>query len=102
MISTGRAHWEVLLRARAIENGAFVIASAQVGDHDDGRKTYGHSMVVNPWGEVLANMGTDPASITTIDLNMDEVSAARRQIPSLSNGRDYSFDATYVQDIAAK
>ena len=101
-IPTGRAHWEVLLRARAIENGAFVIASAQVGDHDDGRKTYGHSMVVNQWVEVLANMGTDPASITTIDLNMDEVSAARRQIPSLSNGRDYSFDATYVQDIAAK
>ncbi|MFT7370255.1 MAG: putative amidohydrolase [Alteromonas macleodii] len=101
-VSTGRAHWEVLLRARAIENGAFIIASAQVGDHDDGRKTYGHSMVVNPWGEVLADMGTNPASITTVDLNMDEVSAARRQIPSLLNGRDYSFDAANVLGRAAK
>ena len=101
-IPTGRAHWEVLLRARAIENGAFVIASAQVGDHDDGRKTYGHSMVVSPWGEVLADMGTNPASITTVDLNMDEVSAARRQIPSLLNERDYRFDATYVLGSAAK
>lgn len=82
----------MLLRARAIENGAFVIASAQFGEHDDGRKTYGHSMVVNPWGEVLADMGTKAASITMVDLNMDEVAAARRQIPSLLNGRDYCID----------
>lgn len=92
-VPTGRAHWEVLLRARAIENGAFVIAAAQVGDHDDGRKTYGHSMIVNPWGDVLCDMGEQPPGITTLDLNMAEVDAARRQIPSLKNERNYSFDA---------
>ncbi|WP_281984835.1 carbon-nitrogen hydrolase family protein [Thalassorhabdomicrobium marinisediminis] len=91
-VPTGRAHWEVLLRARAIENGAFVIASAQVGKHDDGRVTYGHSMVVSPWGEVLVDMGSDGPGLRTVDLNLDEVAAARRQIPSLQNGRDYSFD----------
>ncbi|WP_394199078.1 carbon-nitrogen hydrolase family protein [Litoreibacter albidus] len=101
-IPTGRAHWEVLLRARAIENGAFVVASAQAGHHDDGRKTYGHSMVVNPWGEVLADMGPETVGITTVDLDMDEVVAARRQIPSLQNGRDYAFDAKAAKPHAAE
>lgn len=92
-IPTGRAHWEVLLRARAIENGAFVIAAAQVGDHDDGRRTYGHSMIVNPWGEVVVDMGEQSPGITTVDLDIAEVAAARRQIPSLKNERSYTFDA---------
>ena len=61
--TTGKAHWHVLLRARAIENGAFVIAPAQGGTHADGRKTYGHSLIVAPWGEVLAEAGTDPGVI---------------------------------------
>lgn len=92
-VPTGRAHWEVLLRARAIENGAFVIAPAQVGNHDDGRITYGHSMIVSPWGEVLCDMEDQAPGIMTVDLNMEEVAAARRQIPSLKNERAYSFDA---------
>ena len=90
-VPTGQAHWEVLLRARAIENGAFVIAPAQVGRHDDGRITYGHSMIVNPWGKVIADLGGDGAGLITVDLNLEEVAAARRQIPSLQNGRDYDL-----------
>lgn len=100
-VPTGRAHWEVLLRARAIENGAFVIAAAQVGKHDDGRVTYGHSLVVNPWGEVLVDMGQDAPSITIVDLNLNEVAAARRQIPSLQNGRDYVFAKKATKPITA-
>jgi predicted amidohydrolase len=92
-VPTGRAHWEVLLRARAIENGAYVIAAAQVGDHDDGRRTYGHSLVVNPWGEVMVDMGGEAPGISTVDLDMEAVATARRQIPSLQNGREYSFAA---------
>ena len=90
-ISTGQAHWEVLLRARAIENAAFVIAAAQVGRHSDGRQTYGHSMVVNPWGEILADMGDRKTGLAVIDLQLDEVEKARRQIPSLANEKPYSL-----------
>ncbi len=90
-VPTGRAHWEVLLRARAIENGAFVVAPAQVGRHDDGRTTYGHSLVVSPWGEVRADLGGDAPGAITLDLDMAEVVAARRQIPSLENGRPYEM-----------
>jgi len=90
-VPTGQAHWETLLRARAIENGAFVIAPAQVGRHDDGRTTYGHSMIVSPWGEVLADMGGDAPGLVTLDLDLEAVTAARRQIPSLKNGRPYTF-----------
>ena len=88
-VKTGLAHWEVLLRARAIENGAFVIAAAQVGSHADGRTTYGHSLVVNPWGEVVLDLGGDETAQQTIELDLDEVDAARRQIPSLQNEREY-------------
>lgn len=101
-VSTGRAHWEVLLRARAIENGVFVIAAAQVGNHDDGRTTYGHSMIVSPWGKVMCDMGEQPPGITTIDLNLADVTAARRQIPSLQNERTYSFDARNTPRPAAE
>lgn len=90
-VPTGRAHWEILLRARAIENGAFVIAPAQVGQHDDGRITYGHSMIVSPWGEVLADLGGDRPGLITVDLDLEGVATARRQIPSLQNGRPYAF-----------
>jgi len=88
-IPTGRAHWEVLLRARAIENGAYVVAAAQVGEHDDGRRTYGHSMIVSPWGEVLADLGPDAPGQVTLTLDMGAVASARRQIPSLANERPY-------------
>lgn len=89
-IPTGRAHWAPLLRARAIENGAFVVAPAQVGRHDDGRETYGHSLVVGPWGDVIADLGGTAAGHVTIDLRLGEVEAARRQIPSLANERPYA------------
>jgi len=76
---TGQAHWEVLLRARAIENASFVIAAAQTGEHADGRKTYGHSMLIHPWGNVLADLG-EAVQAQVIDIN---------QIPSLNHDRDY-------------
>ncbi len=90
-IPTGRAHWEVLLRARAIENGAWVIAAAQVGDHDDGRSTYGHSMIVNPWGEVVADLGGKEPCQENYTLDLALVTSSRQQIPSLVNGKDYAF-----------
>lgn len=90
---TGAAHWEPLLRARAIETGCFVIAAAQSGQHaastGKSRETYGHSMVVSPWGEVIANAGTT-RDITLIDLDLAQVSDARRRIPSLSHDRRFT------------
>ncbi|OAN81299.1 nitrilase [Jannaschia sp. EhC01] len=91
-IPTGDAHWEVLLRARAIENGAFVIAAAQVGNHDDGRKTWGHSLVVDPWGSVLVDMGGAEPGLSVVDLDIDQVRRTRDQIPSLRNERPYTLD----------
>jgi deaminated glutathione amidase len=85
---TGEAHWHVLNRARAIENGAFVLAAAQGGQHENGRATYGHSLVVDPWGRVIAEGGSDPGVIlATID--PAEVSAARAKVPSLQHGRRF-------------
>lgn len=83
---TGEAHWEVLLRARAIETGCFVIAPAQGGTHENGRETYGHSMIVSPWGEVLAEAGTDPGVIEA-QLDLAQVAAARAKIPALQHDR---------------
>lgn len=83
---TGTAHWHVLLRARAIETGCFVVATAQAGVHTDGRHTYGHSLVVDPWGRVLLDMGAaNGAAVCTIDLA--EVAATRARIPSLAHAR---------------
>jgi len=87
---TGKAHWETLLRARAIENGAFVLAAAQGGTHEDGRATWGHSMAIAPWGEVLAAFDGDEPGVLFADLNLDEVTKARSAIPSLLNGREFS------------
>jgi len=85
---TGEGHWETLLRARAIENGCFVVAAAQSGDHDDGRQTWGHSMIVDPWGAVIADAGRQPGlTYATLDLAM--VERTRGMIPSLVNERDY-------------
>lgn len=79
---TGEAHWEVLLRARAIETGSFILAPAQGGVHADGRETYGHSMIIGPWGEVLAlHHGQEPG-IAIADINLDAVTEARRRIPA--------------------
>lgn len=85
-VPTGEAHWEVLLRARAIETGSFVIAPAQTGEHDGGRKTWGHSMIIDPWGRVLADAGKN-VGIIYADLNMEEVSKARNAIPALTHDR---------------
>ncbi len=87
---TGEAHWHVLLRARAIECGAFVFAPAQTGDHAGGRKTYGHSLAVGPWGEILADGGTEPG-ITCVEIDTAKAGEARARIPSLQHDRAYSI-----------
>ncbi|MGV8939087.1 MAG: carbon-nitrogen hydrolase family protein [Allorhizobium sp.] len=93
---TGEAHWEVLLRARAIENGAFVIAAAQAGLHEDGRETFGHSMIIDPWGKVLMSAGGTGEAILLADIDIDAVKAARSKIPNLKNGRDFELDIVPV------
>ncbi|HUO89616.1 MAG TPA: carbon-nitrogen hydrolase family protein [Rhizomicrobium sp.] len=86
--TTGKAHWHVLLRARAIENGAFVLAPAQGGTHANGRKTYGHSLIVAPWGEILAEAGTEPGVILA-DIDPAAVTEARSRVPSLQHDRPF-------------
>jgi predicted amidohydrolase len=86
---SGQAHWHVLQRARAIETGCFVLASAQIGTHDDGRQTYGHSLIINPWGEVLADAGTITDGFVMADLNLEEVTIARQKIRNLEHAPDY-------------
>lgn len=89
---TGEAHWHVLLRARAIETGSFVVAAAQTGEHQDGRATYGHSLVVAPWGELLLDMGEAPGiGLATLDL--DQVPAARSKVPALDHARPFRLVA---------
>lgn len=87
---TGEAHWEILLRARAIENGFFLIAAAQGGMHEDGRETFGHSMIVDPWGRVLAEAGPSGEAVITADIELSAVAAARGKIPNLKNARDFT------------
>jgi predicted amidohydrolase len=87
--TTGRAHWHVLLRARAIENGAFVVAPAQGGTHANGRKTYGHSLIVAPWGDVLAEAGADPGVIVA-DIDPALAADARARIPNLQHDRAFA------------
>lgn len=88
---TGEAHWHVLLRARAIENGAFVVAAAQAGLHEDGRETYGHSMIVGPWGRVLAEMAGDEPGVIVAEIDPAQSLAARAKIPNLRNAREFSL-----------
>jgi predicted amidohydrolase len=88
-VPTGEAHWHVLLRARAIEAGAFVFAPAQWGEHAGGRRTYGHSLIVSPWGRILAEAGDQPGTIAA-DIDFSEVAKARTMIPSLGHDRDYT------------
>jgi predicted amidohydrolase len=87
---TGEAHWLVLLRARAIENGCFVFAAAQGGLHENRRQTYGHSLVVDPWGRVLVEAGTEPG-VSLADIDPEAVAAARSKIPSLQHGRRFEI-----------
>jgi predicted amidohydrolase len=91
--TTGKAHWHVLLRARAIENACFVMAPAQGGEHANGRRTYGHSLIVGPWGEILAEGGTEPG-IVAAELDFEAIAAARGKVPALNHDRPYSPPAT--------
>jgi predicted amidohydrolase len=86
-VPTGRAHWHIVLRARAIEAGMFVVAAAQVGRHEDGRQTFGHSLVVDPWGEVLLDMGEGPG-LGFADLDPAKVQAVRSRVPAIDHRRD--------------
>ncbi|NTZ41631.1 carbon-nitrogen hydrolase family protein [Altererythrobacter sp. SALINAS58] len=87
-VPTGRAHWHVLQRARAIESSAFVISAAQVGEHEDGRRTYGHSLVIDPWGRVLLDMGGTETGVGFAEVDLTIVEETRRKLPSLANRRD--------------
>ncbi|MFC3072222.1 carbon-nitrogen hydrolase family protein [Shinella pollutisoli] len=89
---TGEAHWETLLRARAIENGVYVVAAAQAGVHEDGRETYGHSMIVDPWGRVLAAAGPTGEAVVLAEIDVSAVKAARDRIPNLRNGRPFTVE----------
>ncbi len=84
---TGAAHWHILQRARAIEASAYVIAAAQVGQHEDGRATYGHSLVVDPWGQVVLDMGGDAPGLGFADIDPARIASVRAQLPSLANRR---------------
>lgn len=92
-VPTGKAHWHILLRARAIETGCFVLAAAQCGTHDseagkNGRRTYGHSLIISPWGEIIAQ-AQEEQGIITATLDFMEVAKARQQVPSLLHGRNF-------------
>ena len=87
---TGEAHWHILNRARAIENGSFVFAAAQGGKHENGRDTFGHSLIIDPWGRILAEGGTEP-DVVMAEIDMAQVVAARSRIPSLQHGRRFEL-----------
>lgn len=91
-VPTGRAHWEILLRARAIETGAFIIAPAQGGKHKDGRETFGHSMIINPWGEIIAHIDNDEPNIAIAEIDLNETIEARRKIPAWNLNKDFDFN----------
>jgi len=94
-VPTGEAHWHVLLRARAIETGCFLLAPAQCGTHAEGRRTYGHSLIIAPWGEILADAGDEPGIITA-EIDPAKVLAARHAVPALRHDRDFRAPAKLV------
>jgi deaminated glutathione amidase len=100
-VPTGKAHWHVLQRARAIENGCFVFAPAQCGEHADGRKTYGHSLIVDPWGEVLADAG-EAIGFITAEIDPAKVAEARRMVPALRHDRVISAPQLLGRPLAAE
>ncbi|WP_289035284.1 carbon-nitrogen hydrolase family protein [uncultured Roseibium sp.] len=93
---TGEAHWHVLQRARAIENGAYVVSAAQGGLHEDGRETYGHSLMVDPWGRVIGEIDGDQPGFVTAVIRPEEVAKARQRIPAIANERN--FAASHAQE----
>jgi predicted amidohydrolase len=88
---TGLAHWETLLRARAIETGCYVIAAAQAGEHENGRKTFGHSMIIDPWGKIIAALDGESPGVAIADLDLSAVQEARGRVPALANARAFSL-----------
>ncbi len=86
-VPTGKAHWHLLQRARAVEASAYVVAAAQVGEHPDGRRTYGHSLVVDPWGEVVLDMGGEGPGLGFAEIDARRIAEIRQQLPSLANRR---------------
>ncbi|MCB1467329.1 MAG: carbon-nitrogen hydrolase family protein [Rhizobiaceae bacterium] len=98
---TGEAHWHVLLRARAIENGAWLIAAAQGGVHEDGRETYGHSMIVDPWGNVVAEADGNEPGVILADIDTAASKAARAKIPNLRNAREFGVGLSVEPDLKA-
>lgn len=99
---TGKKHWHTLLRARAIENGAWVLAAAQGGIHEDGRETYGHSLVVDPTGKVTAELDHDEPGVLVTELDLAAAATARANIPNLKNGRDYALEVASETPAAAR
>ncbi len=93
---TGEAHWHVLQRARAIENGAFVVSAAQGGKHEDGRETYGHSLMVDPWGTVIGEIAGDEPGFVAAVIRPDEVIKARQRIPAIANERPFETSMTEI------
>ncbi len=98
---TGEAHWQVLQRARAIETGSFVIAAAQGGKHEDGRETYGHSLVIDPWGRVLVEADADEPGFVIAEIDPGAVTAARARIPAIANERPFAVPARPVEEVAS-
>jgi len=99
---TGQAHWHVLQRARAIENGAFMISAAQGGLHEDGRETFGHSIIVDPWGKVLAEADHDEPGVIVAEIDTSLSSAARKKIPNLRNAREFGVAKVSAHPVALR
>jgi len=97
---TGEAHWHVLVRSRAIENGAFVIAAAQGGTHEDGRETYGHSLIVDPWGRVLAEAGHDAPAVIVAEIDGGAALRARQKVPNLRNQSAFDLEQIEIPEPA--
>jgi predicted amidohydrolase len=100
-VPTGKAHWEVLLRSRAIENGAFLFAAAQTGEHTAGRKSYGHSLILDPWGEVMAE-GGEGVGIITAKIDPERIAKVRGGLPSLRHDREFTPPAPASRPLAAE
>ncbi|HEY4406153.1 MAG TPA: carbon-nitrogen hydrolase family protein [Xanthobacteraceae bacterium] len=96
---TGEAHWHILVRARAIENGSFVFAAAQGGRHENGRDTYGHSLIVDPWGRILGEGGVEPG-VVLAEIDLAAVAAARGRVPSLQHGRRFELTEPMAEPLA--
>ncbi|MEZ4626476.1 MAG: nitrilase-related carbon-nitrogen hydrolase, partial [Thermomicrobiales bacterium] len=98
-LQTGRDHWDVLIRARAIENSCYMLASGLVGKHESGGETYGHSMIVDPWGTVVANM-PDAVGIVTADLDFERQARIRQEIPVLANRQPEAYPDLLIKEAA--